>query len=259
MDIRDHNRRAWNKKVKLGNPWTVPASADVIQAARRGQWSILLTPNKPVPRQWFPSLDGTKVLCLASGGGQQGPILATAGAIVTVLDNSPAQLDQDRLVAQREGLHVETIEGDMADLSDLSDASFDLVVRPVSNVFVPDVHPVWREAYRVLGSKGVLMAGFNNPALYIFDVQLMSETGELEVKHPLPYSDTDYLSDERLRRADEHGSPLEFSHTLEDQIGGQVAAGFVITGFYEDHDLKGQETPLSRYMPTYIATRAVKP
>jgi SAM-dependent methyltransferase len=259
VDIRDHNRRAWNKKVELGNPWTVPVSSDVIRAARRGQWSILLTPNKPVPREWFPDVEGANVLCLASAGGQQGPILAAAGAIVTVFDNSLAQLDQDRLVAKREQLQVQTIEGDMADLSVLSDASFDLVVNPVSNVFVPDVHPVWREAYRVLGSKGVLMAGFNNPVLYMFDVELMTETGKLEVKHSLPYSDTDHLSEEKIRRADEYGSPLEFSHTLEDQIGGQIDAGFLITGFYEDHDRKGQETPLSRYMPTYIATRAVKP
>jgi len=30
--------------------------------------------------------------CLASGGGQQGPVLAAAGAHVTVFDNSPRQL-----------------------------------------------------------------------------------------------------------------------------------------------------------------------
>ena len=89
-------------------------------------------------------------MCLASGGGQQGPILAAAGADVTVFDNSPRQLEQDRYVADRDGLHLQTVEGDMRDLSCFPDESFDLIVHPVSNVFVPDVKPVWREAYRVL-------------------------------------------------------------------------------------------------------------
>ena len=104
MGIREHNRIAWDKQVEWGNPWTIPAGPDTIAAARRGQWGILLTPTKPVPKAWFPELEGCDLLCLASGGGQQGPILAAAGAAVTVFDNSPAQLARDRAVAERDGL-----------------------------------------------------------------------------------------------------------------------------------------------------------
>ncbi|MCJ7532099.1 MAG: class I SAM-dependent methyltransferase [Anaerolineales bacterium] len=152
-----------------GNVWTVPVSSQVIAAARQGQWQIVLTPTKPVPRSWFPELTGLDTLCLASGGGQQGPLLAAAGARVTVLDNSPRQLAQDRFVAERDRLTITTVEGDMRDLSMFPDQSFGLVVHPVSNLFVPDVRPVWREAFRVLRHGGVLLAGFNNPVLYIFD------------------------------------------------------------------------------------------
>ena len=53
----------------------------------------------------------------------------------------------------------------------------------------------------------------------------------------------------------ERGDPLEFSHTLEDQIGGQIDAGFVIAGFYED---RHRDDPIAAFMPTYIATRAIK-
>ena len=88
MDIRAYNRTAWNKQVASGNQWTVPVSADMIAAARRGEWTVLLTPTKPVPSAWFPNLKGCDLLCLASGGGQQGPIFAAAGANVTVFDNS---------------------------------------------------------------------------------------------------------------------------------------------------------------------------
>ncbi len=97
MDVRSYNQHAWDRQVEQGNRWTVPVSPAVIAAARTGEWQIVLTPTRPVPRDWFPALAGLDVLCLASGGGQQAPILAAAGANVTVLDNSPRQLGQDRL------------------------------------------------------------------------------------------------------------------------------------------------------------------
>ena len=67
---------------------------EAIEEARQGRWEIVLTPTKPVPRDWL-EVEGRHVLCLASGGGQQAPILAAAGATVTVLDNSPKQLERD--------------------------------------------------------------------------------------------------------------------------------------------------------------------
>jgi SAM-dependent methyltransferase len=259
MDIRAYNRAAWNREVERGNRWTLPVSPEAVAAARRGQWQVLLTPTKPVPQSWFPELKGCDLLCLASAGGQQGPIFAAAGANVTVLDNSPGQLRQDRLVAGRDGLVITTIEGDMADLSIFAAESFDLIFHPVSNVFVPDVRPVWREAFRVLRRGGALLAGFTNPAVYIFDSDLLEEQGLLEVRHVLPYSDLSSLPPDRLQRYLDQGRPLEFSHSLEDQIAGQIEAGFLIAGFFEDVNPPEDNDPLSRHMPTYIATRAIKP
>jgi len=266
MDVREYNRAAWNREVEGGNKWTVPVGETVIAAARRGEWEILLTPTKPVPRAWFPDLEGADkrhpidVLCLASGGGQQGPVLAAAGARVTVLDNSPRQLEQDRLVAERDGLTITTVEGDMADLSMFSDERFDLIVHPVSNCFAPNVKAVWAEAFRVLRHGGVLLAGFNNPVIYLFDYDLADRTGVLQVKYALPYSDLASLTAEERQQYVETGAPLEFSHTLEDQIGGQLDAGFLLTGFFEDaYDEEAENELLTDYMPTFIATRAVKP
>lgn len=95
------------------------------------------------------------MLCLASGGGQQGPILAATGARVTVFDSSPKELEQDRLVAVRDNLEIRTVEGNM--------------FHPVSNVFVPNIVPVWQESFRVLRKGGVLLAGFNNPVVHLID------------------------------------------------------------------------------------------
>jgi SAM-dependent methyltransferase len=259
VDVVAYNSAAWDREVERGNPWTVPVGPEVIAAARRGEWSVLLTPTRPVPREWFPEMTGADVLSLASGGGQQGPVFAATGARVTVLDNSPRQLAQDRAVADRDGLEIATVLGQMSDLSAFRDESFDLVFHPVSNVFAPDVRSVWREAHRVLRRGGVLLAGFMNPAVYLFDPDLAEEQGILEVRYALPYSDLQSASEETRRRYIEQGEPLEFSHSLEDQIGGQTDAGFLIAGLYEDGRPPEENDVLSRYMPICIATRAVKP
>src|SRR5215216_3346941 len=207
MDVPGYNREAWDRQVEDGNQWTVPVGSEVIEAASRGEWEVLLTDQKYVPREWFPEMAGADVLCLASGGGQQAPTFAAAGANVTVLDNSPKQLAQDRLVAESEGLNLRTVEGDMADLSLFADGSFDLVFHPVSNLFAPEVRPVWAEAFRVLRRGGTLLAGFLNSAVYIFDLELVDSSGELHVRYALPYADATSKSEEELARQVDRGEP----------------------------------------------------
>jgi SAM-dependent methyltransferase len=250
------NRDAWDHQVDTGNEWTVPVGPDVIAAARAGTWSVVLIGYEPVPRDWFPpGLAGLDILGLASGGGQQGPILAAAGARVTVFDNSPRQLAQDRAVADREGLDITTMLGDMRDLSAFADAAFDLVFNPVSNVFCPDLAPVWHEAFRVLRPGGMLLAGFANPDIFIFDADASENRGELIVRHKLPYSDLDLEPAERERLWGPN-TPIGYSHSLTEQLGGQLDAGFVLTGFRE---APHHQDLTAAYMPGYFATRAVKP
>lgn len=256
MDVRSFNAMAWDHEVAAGNVWTVPVSRAAVAAARSGDWQIVLTPRRPVPRSWFPEVDGADVLCLASGGGQQGPILAAAGGRVTVFDNSPRQLDQDRMVARRDGLAIDTVEGDMADLSAFSDERFDLVVHPCSNCFSETVRPVWRECFRVLRRGGILLAGFANPLIFCFDRELETR-GILQLRYPVPYSDVTSLSDRERARYLEPDEPLCFGHSLEDQLGGQLDAGFVLTGLYEDYHEEGDVT--AGFFPAFLATRALKP
>lgn len=256
MDVVGHNRHAWDQEVLHGNDWTIPVDPAQVARARRGDWTVVLTPRKPVPAEWFPDLVGAQVLCLASGGGQQGPLLAAAGAAVTVFDNSPNQLGQDRLVSERDGLAIETVLGDMADLSCFADESFDLVFHPCSNCFSETVRPVWLECYRVLRPGGTLLAGFANPLLFCFDKERETQEGVLELHYAVPYSDVSSLS--AAERAQmEPDEPLCFGHSLEDQIGGQLDAGFVLTDLYEDLHQEGDVSV--SYFPGFLATRASKP
>jgi SAM-dependent methyltransferase len=250
-----HNRAAWDREVASGNEWTKPVGPDVIARARAGDWSVVLIGYQPTPRDWFPAdLAGAAVLCLASGGGQQGPVLAAAGADVTVFDNSPAQLARDGEVAAREGLSIRTVLGDMRDLTAFAGDSFDVVVNPVSNVFCPDLAPVWQESFRVLRPGGLLLAGFMNPDIFIFDVTALDEREEFVVRHPLPFSTLDLPGAERAQAYGD--GPVEYSHSLTGQIGGQLAVGFVLTHLVE---ARHHADATARYMPGYIATRARKP
>jgi SAM-dependent methyltransferase len=255
MDIRAYNRDAWNRYVDGEKSlWTRPVSLEIIDRARKGDFSILLTEQKPVPREWLPPLSGLDALCLACGGGQQGPLLAAAGANVTVFDNSPRQLDQDRFVAERDRLiNLKTVEGDMRDLSTFADETFDFIFHPVSNLFIHEIRPVWREAFRVLRHGGTMLAGFMNPVFYMFDLE-KADNGILEVKYKLPHADSDHP--EIAQKLIATGDALEHSHTLTDQLGGQMDAGFHITGLYEDYH---GTSAVSEYTPTYISTRAIKP
>lgn len=256
-DVLRHNALAWDKECDAQGVWSQPVSADAIARARSGDWEVKLTPNRAVPRKWFGDLQGRKVLCLASGGGQQGPILSAAGANVSVLDQSQRQLTCDRIVAERESLEMQIVRGDMADLSQFDDSSFEIVFHPCANCFTPNIRSVWSESFRVLCTRGVIMSGFLNPLFYMFDREL-DDQGTLAVKHPLPYSDVKRLKLEGRKRKANDGEMFEFGHLLTDQIGGQIDAGFLIAGFYEDY-WSDEATNLNKYTPTYIATLAVKP
>jgi hypothetical protein len=50
---------------------------------------------------------------------------------------------------------------------------------------------------------------------------------------------------------------IQFSHSLEEQIGGQLEAGFTLTDIYEDRDRPGCGI-IREYAPQYFATRAFK-
>ena len=248
-----HNRIAWDRLVDSDIEWSQPVDADVIERAGEGDWSVVLIGHEPTPRNWFPAkLSGVRTLCLASGGGQQGPILAAAGATVTVFDNSPKQLARDDQVASREGLELRTVLGDMRDLSAFSDEVFDLIINPVSTVFCPDLAPVWTEAFRVLRPGGLLLTGFMNPDVYLFDEASLDQQ-TLVVRHRLPFSSLDLSENDRMCTYGD--GPIEYSHSLTEQIGGQLKAGFMLTDLVE---APHHADITAEYFPAYIATRAIK-
>ena len=257
FDVNKHNRKAWDEESIEGSEWCTPVGKDFIEKAKKGEILLKLTPTRYLPSSWLENISGKEVLCLGSGGGQQAPILAAAGANVISFDISEEQLQKDLYVGNRDGLKLSVLRGSIDDLSEFKDGTFDLIVNAVSNIFVSDVGTVWRQCYRILKPGGELLSAFMNPSFFLFDHKKAEEQGKLTVEYKLPYSDLTSLEDEKLKDIVDESVPLIFGHTLEEQIGGQTEAGFSITGLLED-DWSDEATPLNRYTTTTIVTRAVK-
>ena len=248
MDYQDINAATIDRWIEEGWEWGKPISHEVFEAAKHGKWDVQLTPTKPVPHAWFGELRGKKVLGLASGGGQQMPIFAALGADCTVLDYSEKQLKSERMVAAREGYAIKTVRADMSKPLPFADETFDLIFHPVSNNYIREIKPLWRECRRVLKPGGILISGVDHYINYIVDEE------EREIVNCLPF---DPLANEAQRAqlaADDAG--IQFSHSLEEQINGQLEAGFTLLNLYEDTNGEGRLHALN--IPTFLAMRSVR-
>ena len=249
MDYQDVNAQVIDRWVEEGWEWGVPIDHETYVKAQNGQWDVVLTPTKPVPHNWFGDLKGKKVLGLASGGGQQMPIFAALGAECTILDYSPRQLESERMVAQREGYNIRIIRADMTKPLPFGDEEFDLIFHPVSNCYVEKVEPIFKECYRILKHGGIFLAGLGNEVNYLVDED------EQSIIYSMPFNPL--VNENQRKMLEDTDCGMQFSHTLEEQIGGQLEAGLVLTHLFSDTNGEGRLHEMG--IETYIATRAIKP
>ena len=249
-DYTSINSKTIDNWIEHGWEWGIPITHDEYVKALNGEWAVLLTPVKPVPKSWFPALKGKRLLGLASGGGQQMPIFSALGASCTVLDYSDVQLASEKMVAEREKYQIDIVKADMTKTFPFGDGSFDIIFHPVANCYIEDVYHVWNECYRVLKSGGTLLAGLDNGLNFLFD----DEKLPLTVSNKLPFNPL--KNREQYQKIEEARDGIQFSHTMEEQIGGQLKAGFILKDLYEDRNNSGL---LKDYAPSFVATLAVKP
>ena len=249
MDYQDINSKTIDRWIEEGWEWGIPIDHETYVKAQNGEWDVFLTPTKPVPHEWFGIIKGKRILGLASGGGQQMPVFAALGAVCTVLDYSERQLQSERDVAAREGYDIRIVKADMTKPLPFEDGEFDIIFHPVSNCYIKEVIPVWKECFRILKHGGILLAGVDNNINHLVD------ENEERIVNRLPY---DPLSDpEQMKQLADQDCGVQFSHSIEEQIGGQIDAGFILTGIYEDINGEGRLHELN--IPTFYATRSVKP
>lgn len=265
VDYISLNERQWNFWSDNMCAWTQPISHEEYHEALKGNFDLFLTPLKPVPKEWYYPLENRKVLALAAGGGQQSALLTAGGASVSVLDFSVNQLAADAAVAKREGYEVTLVRGDITKRFPFNDGFFDMIIHPVSNSYIEDLRPVWDECFRVLKTGGTLISGFANPTIYLFRMEAMG----VSLKYQMPYNPLKLLNSNELKKVVKKDG-IQFGHSFEEQIAGQLSSGFVINGFFEDHHPSDNSTMnydtyigkmasfLSQYMPIYFVTRALK-
>lgn len=248
MNYTDINSKTIDRWVDEGWEWGKPISHDEYVNALNGKWNVLLTPCKSVPKEWFPSLKGKRILGLASGGGQQMPIFAACGAECTVLDYSVRQLESEKLVAERENYQINIVHADMTKIFPFEDNYFDLIFHPVSNCYIKDVLHVWKECARVIKSGGLLMSGLDNGINYLFDDDESHITGSLPFD---PLTNQEQM--DILKKGDDG---IQFSHSIEEQISYQIKSGFELLDVYEDTNDTGF---LKEHgVPSFWATLAKK-
>ncbi len=215
-----HNRAAWNrlaeKQDRLAKPARDVDFANPLQSVDGPSW---LGGN----------IRGKRVLCLAAGGGRQGPIYAAAGAVVTVVDISPAMLELDRVVSAQRNIQLRTVEASMDDLSALDDDSYEIVIHPVSTCYVPDVVPVYAEVARVLCADGIYISQHKQPTS--LQSSLEPEHGMFQIEHPY-YSKDPLPISPKPNLIREEGT-LEYVHRWEQLLGEMCRAGLVIEDMTE--------------------------
>ena len=246
MDYLAINSAYWDQYSRQRGPWSRRVSPEVIQRAREGRVEIAVTTGKTIPEDWLPkNWRGLDVLGLASGGGQQMPVLVATGAKVTSFDLSAEQLERDLEVCREEGLTIKTEQGHMEELTPFSDESFDFVFNPVSTCFTRNVKKVWREVARVLRPGGLFISAFNNPVVYALDDGAYDDDKKMHLINSIP-------------RQHQDDDSIEFSHSLESLIGGQTEVGLTITGLYEDYWGEGFNELIDTILPQFIVTRATR-
>jgi SAM-dependent methyltransferase len=244
----EQNRRAWDERAVRQLPHARPASdADFADP------SAVINPCG-----WLPEgVAGRRVLCLAAGGGKHGPLFAAAGATVTVVDLSPKMLELDRELAATRKLAMRLVEASMDDLSPLAEASFDLVIQPVSTCYVPDVEKAYREAARVLVAGGLYISQHKQP------VSLQAELTPSPRGYAITeaYFRTGPLPPVSHENAVREAGAREYLHPWEELIGGLCRSGFVLEDLVEPRHADANAAPgafghRSQFVPPYVTLKA---
>ena len=247
MKYQDINSKTIDRWCDEGWEWGQPISHETYMYAVNGKWEVLLTPTKPVPHDWFLPFKGCKILGLASGGGQQMPIFAALGAEVTVLDYSVRQLEKEEMMSKKEGYNIRIVRADMTEKLPFEDGEFDLIFSPVSFVYVEDIKPIFKECYRILRPNGVLLCGLDNGVNFI-------SNNEDVIENQFPFNPLKNKDQYKMLQDDDCG--IQFSHNMEENIGGQLKAGFSLVDIYDDYNGEGRLNDLK--IPTFIATKSIK-
>jgi len=247
-ELAKRNQQFWNDNVLSGDQYTqmwLDINEEKLEMVKQGRVAGFHNPVVTVPydskmakinRKIYGSIEGKKILCLASGGGQQSVLFGLLGGNVTVLDLSEKQLECDKKAAEFYGYPINLFHGDMRDLGQFSEESFDFVYQPVSICFVPRPIEVYSEVYRILKHRGLYLVGHVNPATYPITFENDKDGWDgIGYRISTPYICGPIRKDERGFENMENGIETgEFRHSFIEIFGDLIEAGLHIEEVWED-------------------------
>ena len=247
-DPREHNRRIWDERARRQETHAQPVSDKEFAKARAIVDECGWLPQK---------LTGLRVLCLAAGGGRHGPLFASLGAEVTVVDISGEMLELDRKICASRNLSVKTIQTSMDDLSMLAERAFEIVIQPVSTCYLAEVTKVYSEIARVTVAGGLYISQHKQPS----SLQASALPGPAGYTLVDAYYNKGPLPAEIGGLQHRETGALEFVHTWETLLGGMCRAGFVIEDLVEPRHADAAAKPgsfghRSSYLPPYVTVKA---
>lgn len=246
-DYRQINESAWDQMAREQNRLAKPARKQDFE-----------DPLGTVDGSgWLGGdVSGKTVLCLAAGGGRQGPIYAAAGGIVTVVDISQEMLELDRKVAAEKNFSIRTVKASMDALNEIGDAEYDIVIHPVSTCYVESIEKVFAEVARVTRPQGTYISQHKTPTS--LQVQTQSTAGyQIQV----PYYRQQPLPPTQTRNLVREPGTYEFIHRWEQIVGGMCRAGFVIEDLTEPFHADPETPPgsfehRSQFVAPYVRIKA---
>jgi SAM-dependent methyltransferase len=143
-------------------------------------------------------LPGGRVLDFACGAGVTAAFLAQRGAIVTAIDISPASVRRGRELAERVGLEVEFVAGELTP-STFAPESFDAIVghHALHHVDLNTIAPIFRDILLPGGRGGFVETMGLNPLLNFSRNRIAGRAGVAsygsEDERPLERADLDVL------------------------------------------------------------------
>lgn len=247
-DPREHNRQIWDERARRRDAHTHPVSDKDFANARKLVDECGWLPEK---------LAGLRVLCLAAGGGWHGPLFASLGAEVTVVDISGEMLELDRKICAARNLSLKPVQTSMDDLSMFTDRSFQIVVQPVSSCYLPDPGKMYQEIARVSAPRGLYISQHKQPSS--LQGSALPGPGGYTLVHS--YLQKGALPAEIGGVQHREAGALEFIHPWEQLLGGMCRSGFVIEDLVEPRHADPAAAPgsfgqRSSYLPPYVTVKA---
>jgi len=247
-DPREQNRRIWNERARRREAHAQPVSEKDFANARALVDECGWLPEK---------LAGLRVLCLAAGGGRHGPLFASLGADVTVVDISEEMLELDRKVCAARNLSLKTVQTSMDNLSMLGADCFEIVIQPVSTCYVPELAKAYKEIARVPTAGSLYISQHKQPA----SLQASALPGPAGYTLVHAYYQKGALPPEIGGLQHREAGAVEFIHTWEELLGAMCQAGFVIEDLLEPRHADPGAAPgsfahRSSYLSPYVTVKA---